>query len=412
MEKTVKPLFSIGLTLLLIVGVSIASDLEQNPGGGEDPAATPEEGITKSIVSGAQSNPGFVLVITFDAGYLPNSKNIVNALGSLGYTVTDLYNRAAGVIASTLASQTFQQVWLFDIDTSLKLTTADAAALAAWYNANARGNIIIDARSYGAYYTLSTDMPWIANEADALQVRCGGLWIGTDHHAMWTYNGNKLLTAIGYATVTGIHNPPSVAGDTTSELLTTPNLINPATLHAFASPGIAPTGTQFDGTILKKVLWNSSTGQVLVSYSLASNFCEIKVMIDIKPGSCPNPLNVKDKGVLPVAILGTEDFDVTTVDPASILLLMGVEPLRWSYEDVATPFEGELCDCHTLGPDGYLDLTLKFDTQYVVLALEILGGVEDGEEIALPLEGKLLEEHGGTPIEGADCVKIIRKGKK
>ena len=113
MEKSVKLLLSIGLTLLLIVGVSIASDLEQDPGGGEDPTAIPEERITKSIMSGAQSNPGFILVITFDAGYLPNSKNIVNALGSLGYTVTDLYNPAAGVIASTLASQTFQQVWLF-----------------------------------------------------------------------------------------------------------------------------------------------------------------------------------------------------------------------------------------------------------------------------------------------------------
>jgi len=114
--------------------------------------------------------------------------------------------------------------------------------------------------------------------------------------------------------------------------------------------------------------------------------------------------------LLPVAICGTEDFDVTTVDPASIALI-GVFPLRWSYEDVATPFEGELCDCHTLGPDGYLDLTLKFDTQEVVFALEILGGVEDGEEIVLPLEGNLLEEYDGTPIEGADCVKIIKKGK-
>lgn len=42
------------------------------------------------------------------------------------------------------------------------------------------------------------------------------------------------------------------------------------------------------------------------------------VPIDIKPQSCPNPINVKSRGVLPVAILGTAEFDVTTIDPASI----------------------------------------------------------------------------------------------
>jgi hypothetical protein len=68
-----------------------------------------------------------------------------------------------------------------------------------------------------------------------------------------------------------------------------------------------------------------------------------EVFVDIKPGSCPNPFNVKSKGVLPVAILGAEDFDVTMIDPSEILLSRdgieeGVPPLRWSYEDVATPF--------------------------------------------------------------------------
>ena len=46
----------------------------------------------------------------------------------------------------------------------------------------------------------------------------------------------------------------------------------------------------------------------------------ILLPVDIKPGSCPNPINVKSKGVLPTEILGTEDFDVTMVDPASVRL--------------------------------------------------------------------------------------------
>jgi hypothetical protein len=129
------------------------------------------------------------------------------------------------------------------------------------------------------------------------------------------------------------------------------------------------------------------------------------IAIDIKPHSCPNPLNVKSKGVLPVAVLGTEDFDVYEIDVASIEL-EGVRPIRSDYEDVATPFDGELCDCHELGADGFEDLTLKFEKQEIVSAIE---PVSDREELVLTLTGELFD---GTPIEGQDCVVIIRRGKE
>jgi hypothetical protein len=135
------------------------------------------------------------------------------------------------------------------------------------------------------------------------------------------------------------------------------------------------------------------------------------VSIDIKPGSCPNPLNIKSKGVLPVAILGTEDFDVTTIDPASVSL-EGVAPIRWAIEDVATPYEEDLegCDdCYELVGDGYDDLTLKFESQEVVTAL---GEVEDGDCLLLELTGNLQDEFGGNPIGGEDFVLVLKKEKK
>jgi hypothetical protein len=140
----------------------------------------------------------------------------------------------------------------------------------------------------------------------------------------------------------------------------------------------------------------------------------IEVSVDIKPGSCPNPFNTTSKGVLPVAVLGTEDFDVTTVDPATIQLTregydVGVSPLRWSYEDVATPFEGELCECHDLNGDGYMDLTLKFKTQEVKDTLDLSD--EAGNTIPLLITGNLMEEADGTPIEGSDCIWVLA-GKK
>lgn len=136
----------------------------------------------------------------------------------------------------------------------------------------------------------------------------------------------------------------------------------------------------------------------------------IGVPVDIKPRSCPNPVNVKSKGVLPAAILGTGTFDVTQVDLATVLL-EGVAPLRWAFEDVATPqdpFIGkqDAFNCTTEGPDGFLDLTLKFRTQEVVAAL---GEVQDRDAVVLTLTANLKEGFDSVPIQGEDVIVILKK---
>ena len=133
------------------------------------------------------------------------------------------------------------------------------------------------------------------------------------------------------------------------------------------------------------------------------------VAVDIRPGSCPNPVNVKSSGVLPIAILGTADLDVSTIDATSIRLA-GVEALRSCLEDVAGPLaEPNECDCTTDGADGFTDLTLKFETQKIV---ETLGEVNHGDVRELTLTGVLLDPMGfELPIEGADCVVIRGRHK-
>ena len=145
------------------------------------------------------------------------------------------------------------------------------------------------------------------------------------------------------------------------------------------------------------------------SYLLTILEQAIKVAVDIKPGSCPNPLNVKSKGVLPVAILGSADLDVTTIVISSIRLA-GVAPIRDSYEDVAGGLAGaDNCDCTESGPDGFDDLTLKFETQEIV---EAIGEVDHGDIRELSLTGVLHDPSSyETPIEGADCVMIKGKHK-
>lgn len=73
--------------------------------------------------------------------------------------------------------------------------------------------------------------------------------------------------------------------------------------------------------------------------------------------------------------------------------------MRWAFEDVGTPYspckgKWDAYACNELGRDGYMDLSLKFDTQAFVASL---GEVEDREVVTLPLTGYLKD---GTPIEG------------
>jgi hypothetical protein len=131
----------------------------------------------------------------------------------------------------------------------------------------------------------------------------------------------------------------------------------------------------------------------------------VEVAVDIKPGSCPNPLNPSSRGVLPLAILGTEEFGVNAIDPTAVRL-EGVAPVRHSYEDVAGPVsDGNECDCSQAGPDGHTDLVLKFKTPQVTEALAVTADdlVKD-DVLALNVTGVLLDETG---IGGADCVIVV-----
>jgi hypothetical protein len=104
------------------------------------------------------------------------------------------------------------------------------------------------------------------------------------------------------------------------------------------------------------------------------------------------------KGVTPVAILGTADFDVSSIDMSTVRL-EGVKAKRGGYEDVATPYMGNECGCTEAGPDGYMDLTLKFGTAALTEALFPF----ESEYIPVTIQGFLVD---GTPFYGQDCVAV------
>ncbi|MCH8153074.1 MAG: hypothetical protein IH830_11980 [Planctomycetes bacterium] len=140
--------------------------------------------------------------------------------------------------------------------------------------------------------------------------------------------------------------------------------------------------------------------------------------LDIKPGSCPNSFNRNSHGVLPVALVGTESFDVMEVDLSTVELSRadgvggsvapneGPPGPHSEFEDVATPFEGELCNCHDLEGDGATDLSMKFRTDDVVAAL-LLNDLPAGDLVELVVSGTLLD---GTPFSASDCIRLVPPG--
>lgn len=153
---------------------------------------------------------------------------------------------------------------------------------------------------------------------------------------------------------------------------------------------------------------DNCTGYQLLPRSTSdflSPSCQLEGDLDIKPGSCPNPLTPMSQGVIPAALLGSATFDLSQVD-VSTLALEGVAPIRVSIDDVGSPIADpkDDCDCEGSAPDGFDDLTLKFDTQDIISALGPLTG---GDVIELTLTGELLD---GTPFTASDCMRVNRTG--
>ena len=139
--------------------------------------------------------------------------------------------------------------------------------------------------------------------------------------------------------------------------------------------------------------------------------------LDIKPGTCKNPFNTRNfefarggnprrGGVMPVAILGGEGFDVTKID-ISTVRLNGVAPLERgrSFGDVSGPGDGDGdCDCPSEGPDGYTDLLLKFGNGELAATRLVTSLPVPGEKWLLTMTG---EFDDGTPFEMSDCVTFV-----
>jgi hypothetical protein len=117
--------------------------------------------------------------------------------------------------------------------------------------------------------------------------------------------------------------------------------------------------------------------------------CPIQVDIDIKPGSDPSCFNNDGNGVIPVAILGSADFDVTQIDAGTVQLEGLAVAARGKANKLLAAYE----DVNT---DGFTDLVIKIE--------DVDGTFTQGSGTAT-LTGNLLD---GTSILGTGDICITQ----
>lgn len=106
-------------------------------------------------------------------------------------------------------------------------------------------------------------------------------------------------------------------------------------------------------------------------------------VVNIKPDSDDNPVNVNNRGVLPVAVYGV---DPTIFPDPMLLTLAGATPLRYSFENGV--------------------LNLQYDSQRVVAGL---GPLADGEIVELPLA--YMVNPSILQVIDCDFIRVLKKGK-
>lgn len=119
------------------------------------------------------------------------------------------------------------------------------------------------------------------------------------------------------------------------------------------------------------------------------------VTIDIKPGTTPNDVQRSSKGLLPVAVLTTSNFNAATVDVASVTLgnEIGTDT-RIAKQNKKTP----MAAMQDVDLDGDLDLILQFEIPTLVANGDLTASTTQ-----LVLKGT---RTGGGAVRGVDNVVV------
>ncbi len=144
----------------------------------------------------------------------------------------------------------------------------------------------------------------------------------------------------------------------------------------------------------------------------------IHAELDIRPGTCPNRFNRNSNGVLPVALAGSPQLNVTQIILSSIRLMRadgvggqvapneGPPGPHSTYGDLTRSTAEPDCVCGLSSPDGITDLNMHFRSALITSVLQ-LGSLSQGATVQLKLTASLTN---GQSVEAFDCIVLVPAG--
>jgi hypothetical protein len=128
--------------------------------------------------------------------------------------------------------------------------------------------------------------------------------------------------------------------------------------NAFVGGYFGNTAVFGGGEANETLLTSAGYDDIFVAQFEALPFAgaELEVEIDIRPGVYPNVVNLASRGMIPVAILSSVEFDATEVDPTTVSLAGASVAIKGKAEHLLAHEED-------VNGDGLLDLFVQVETE-------------------------------------------------
>ena len=394
-DNLVVPATSLDVTVVNYTAASATDTVNPNPVVGCYPPSGAELGlgITTVTCSANDAFPGDSI------SWWPAEGNADDAADSNDGTLAGGAAFAPGIVGQAFSFTSPGDMVEIPPSPSLNLESLQSSTFEGWFRSNGGDAVIVAQHVCGVptgWFFTTSQGGFIGNHFIGGS-GVGGLDLndGVLHHFAVVKDGTSYLEYVDGAVISSDSGP----------LVGTPAAVGtPMQIGSLNTGSCAPGAAQLDGLVDELKLYDRalSADEILAKFNTPGNGAidsfTVKVApleVDAKPGSQNNPLNLSGRGVLPVGILGDDDYDVTDIKFDTLRIradLVGALPVG--------PAHGAAHILDNLDDDGLADdLMLHFRYDEMGIGL---GNIVDGVVVLL-LSGELDD---GTPIVGSSFVSL------